>query len=152
MCYMEIADILFPLPMQRDAKFNNCVDSTPHSFPPKGSHPFSAPCIQPGLTQTYPVLFSRNRGERWGEPPSLPERAGPATRLPALRATLQDGRGRQQMTPCCSAAHLHSQTPGCSCSATSGPAAGPWCWVGRQTGTLFSQETQAPPSHTPQLC
>lgn len=64
MCYMEIADILFPLSMQRDAKFNNCVDSTPHSFPPKGSHPFSAPCIQPGLTQTHPVLFSRSRGER----------------------------------------------------------------------------------------
>jgi hypothetical protein len=54
--------------------------------------------------------------------------------LPALHGALQGGRERRQRTLCCSAAHPHSPTPGCSYSATSGLAAGPWCWVRRGAG------------------
>lgn len=73
-----------------------------------------------------------------GEPPLLRKPAGLATGLPALHAALRGGRAPQQTTPCCSAARPRSLTPGCSCSAASGLAAAPWCWV-RGTSREFRQ-------------
>ena len=59
------------------------------------------------------------------EPVLFQKHAGQVTCLPAPRAAQRGDRALQRMTPCCSAAHPRSPTPGCSCSATSGLAAGP---------------------------
>ena len=59
------------------------------------------------------------------EPVLLQKHAGLVPCLPAPRAARRGDRAPQQMTPCCSAARLRSLTPSCSCSATSGLAAGP---------------------------
>lgn len=128
--------------MQRDPKFNNLYRPHTQSISINGISPLYP--LQ--STRTVQVLFRaflKQQRQDMPEPPLLQKHTGPPTCLPALRAALQDGRGRRQTTLCCSAAHPHSRTPGCSCSATSGLAAVPWCWVRRWTGIPFSQETQA---------
>lgn len=68
---------------------------------------------------------------------------------PVLHVALQGGRERRQRTRCCSAARPHSPTPDYSCSATSGLAVVPWCWVRRGDKFPFRQQTQAAPEPYP---
>lgn len=126
------------------------VDSTPSPSPLTGFYPF-CPLHPTRPVQDIPSAFPQQQRKETAEPPLLREHRGPATSLPALRAALRGGRGRRQTTLCCSAAHPHSPPPGCSCSATSGLAAAPWCWARTREGIPFSREPQAPLSHTPQL-
>ena len=132
--------------MPKEIKFNKPCRLHTQSISTGGISPF-----QPlASNQTRPVLFSSTRGQKWrGLHRSRSTGSGHLpTCSPALRAAQRGGTAPRQMTPCCSAARLRSPTLGCSCSATAGLAAGPWCWGG-DTGEAPSVKRHRLPSATP---